>query len=208
MLNGLGELARLNDPEICYDPSVNCINLYHGVYNAGTLIRSRSDKSRLDGGLFRYRIFEDGTIEGRLFEKGAPFTSCSVPGLAGGSVTVHREPSGRWHMWQAGFSHRTSKDGFHWSKPRKCTVGLPNAYGSTQLPEYMKGWAFNHAGGKYNPSNGRVEFALSCTPPGGIGGAGDVQMLTDIRNGAEGHGPFAERNRGSDKVARAFGTRT
>ena len=170
--NGQGSVAVCNDPEICFDPAANCIHLFHGVYSGGTLFPDPADGTFWGGGLFCYRIHEDGTIQDRLFDQGRPFTSCRILGLTGGSVTVHRSRTGMWHMWEAGISHRTSTDGLIWTDAVPCTVGTPDAFRSTTLPSYLRGWKLDHAGGKFNPVNGRMELAVSCTPPGRTGGQG------------------------------------
>lgn len=177
--NGKGSTAICNDPEICFDPDANVIHLYHGVYNAGTLLPDRKTGTHWGGGLFCYRIHEDGRIEDRVFDEGAPFTSCRILGLTGGSVTVHRDDKSMWHMWEAAFGYRTSPDGLRWSEPTSCTVGTPDAFHSTKLPSYMKGFRFNHAGGKFNPQNGHMEFAAACTPARRKGGqAENLAMIS------------------------------
>lgn len=168
--NDKGVDVRCNDPEICYDAIEDCIRLYHGTYNGGALFNDPEIGEANEGGLFGYRIFADGSIGGRLLQAGPPFTSCCIPGLAGGSVTVHREANGTWHMWEVGFGHRTSTDGTHWSARTPCTLGTPDRYRSTVLPKYARGWLINHAGGKFNPENGRMEFAVAFIPPDRIGG--------------------------------------
>jgi hypothetical protein len=179
--NGRGANLRCNDPEICYDPVHDCINLYHGVYNGASLFKDASGV-RHDGALFCYHIQANGTVSGRLLEEGAPFTSCSIPGLAGGSVSVHRAASDIWHMWQAGIGYRSSPDGVRWSEPAPCTVGTPDAYHSNQVPMYMAGWVLNHMGGKFNRETGHMEFAVSCVPPGMTGGQGEhlAMLACDI----------------------------